>query len=100
MYGVSDMAKSETGAAKVTPDLFTKKTIQGRPPKPGALTAAQRQAKFRASRLQVNLGETMTETVKRLAADFDLSTDEVMGHLVRFALTNHQWSKTGFPSRN
>lgn len=94
------MAKSETGAAKCTPDLFTYKTIQGRPPKPGALTASQRQAKFRAERLHVKLGEGMVETVKRYADQFDLSTDEVIQHLVRFALTNHQWSKTGFPSRN
>lgn len=83
-------------AAKLTPDLFTAKTHRGRPPKAGSLTGAERQAKFRAARITVNLGETMADTVRRYANEFDLSIDDVMRELVRFALTNNNWSKTGF----
>jgi len=90
------MAKQDTGAAKNTPDLLTGLRGRGRPVKVGSLTAAQRQAKFRAARVQVELGEQMADTVRRYASEFDLTESEVLRELVRFALTNRNWTQEGF----
>ena len=90
------MAKQTTIAAKNTADLFTQKLPRGRPPKAGSMTAAERQAKFRAQRVMVDLGPCMTDTVRKYSADFDLTIDDVIKELVRFALTNRNWSQTGF----
>lgn len=72
------------------------KAKRGRPPVPGSMTGAERQAKFRARRVSVELGEGMAETVRRYAAEFDLTENDVMRELVRFALTNRNWAKEGF----
>lgn len=90
------MAKQTTGAAKQTPDLLTGVKRRGRPPKADAMTNAQRQAKYRSSRVLVPMGETMTATIARFAKDFDMTETEVTKELIRFALTNRNWSKTGF----
>lgn len=90
------MAKENTIAAQKTPDLFKKTEIRGRPKKPDAMTNAQRQAKFRASRAAVQVGDTMSETIKRLAGQFDLTEQEVTRELLRFALCNRNWGQTGF----
>lgn len=90
------MAKANDISARATPDLITGKKSVGRTPKPGALTVAQRQAKFRAERVQVKLGETMAATVTELASEFDMTIDEVMQSLLRFALCNRNWRQTGF----
>ena len=91
------MAQNAIVAAKKNGDLFEKKPeSRGRPKKAGALTNAERQAKYRAQRVQVDLGDTMSATVRRYAQDFDLTVDDVVRELVRFALTNRNWERTGF----
>lgn len=90
------MAKQETGAAHNTPDMLTGAKRRGRPPKSDSMTNAQRQAKFRASRLLVPMGETMTATIARFSKEFDMTETEITRELIRFALTNRNWSKTGF----
>lgn len=91
------MAKENTVASQKTPDLFSKKTeIRGRPKKPDAMTNAQRQAKYRAARAAVPVGEKMSETIKKLSAEFDLTEQQVTRELLRFALCNRNWSQTGF----
>lgn len=67
-------------------------------PKADGMSGAERQAKFRAERVQVKLGEKMAGTVRALAGEFDLSESEVVEHLVRFALCNRNWRNTGFPT--
>lgn len=73
-------------------------TRPGRKPKgERPMSPAERQRAFRNARLHVNLGETMSNTVRRLAENFDITIDEVMQHLTRFALCNRNWDETGFP---
>lgn len=76
--------------------MFNSRCGRGRPVKACSLTAAQRQAKFRAARVSVELGETMADTVRRYASEFDLTESQVMRELIRFALTNRNWSQEGF----
>lgn len=71
----------------------------GRKPKgERPLTNAERQANFRAKRVALETGERMANTIANLAAEFDLTKDEVIQHLLRFALCNRNWKQTGFPS--
>lgn len=96
-----NMAKENTIAAQKTPDLFPKKTeIRGRPKKPDALTNAQRQAKYRASRAAASVGDKMAQTIKKLSTEFDLTEQQVTRELLRFALCNRKWSQTGFNVTN
>lgn len=88
--------KASYKSASLTPDMLAGVRKVGRPPRADALTAAQRQAKFRAARVQVNVGERMGETIRRFASEFDLSESDVCAELIRFALTNRNWSQTGF----
>lgn len=62
------------------------------------MTNAERQAEFRKRRIAVESGNRMTATIDNLAAEFDISKDEVIRHLLRFALCNRNWKQTGFPS--
>lgn len=64
---------------------------------PSALTNAQRQANFRKNHRSIYLGESITKTIKRYSVDFDLSEDQVVRELIRFALCNNDWDKNGFP---
>ena len=74
-------------------------TRPGRKPKgKRPLTNAERQANFRAKRVALETGERMANTIANLAAKFDLTKDEVIQHLLRFALCNRNWKQTGFPS--
>lgn len=74
-------------------------TRPGRKPKgERPLTNAERQAAFRAKRIAIDAGQRMTRTIQELAREFDLSTDEVTQHLLRFALCNRNWKQTGFPA--
>ena len=74
-------------------------TRPGRKPKgERPLTNAERQAAFRAKRVALETGERMANTIANLAAEFDLTKDEVIQHLLRFALCNRNWKQTGFPS--
>ena len=91
------MAKENTIAAHKTPDQFPKKTEnRGRPKKADSMTNAQRQAKYRASRVVVPVREKMSETIKKLADEFDLTESQVTRELLRFALCNRNWSRAGF----
>lgn len=74
-------------------------TRPGRKPKgERPLTNAERQAAFRAKRVALETGERMAGTIANLAAEFDLTKDEVIQHLLRFALCNRNWKQTGFPT--
>ena len=76
-------------------------TRPGRKPKgERPMTNAERQAAFRAKRVALETGERMANTIANLAAEFDLTKDEVIQHLLRFALCNRNWKQTGFPSTN
>lgn len=94
------MAKEQTGSARLTSDLFTQKLAIGRPSKPDAMTNAERQRKFRQSRVQVESGTRIHQTIQALADQFDMSFAEVSRELLRFALCNKNWKQTGFPSRS
>lgn len=74
-------------------------TRPGRKPKgERPLTNAERQADFRAKRIALETGERMASTIASLANDFEISKDEVIQHLLRFALCNRNWKQTGFPT--
>lgn len=72
----------------------------GRLRKPNAMTNAQRQAAYRKRHKFVDVGETMTATIKRFAKHFDLTEDQITRELIRFALCNRNWMQTGFPLRS
>lgn len=72
----------------------------GRPRKPNAMTNAQRQAAYRKRHKSVDVGETMTASIKRFAKHFDLTEDQITRELIRFALCNRNWMQTGFPLRS
>lgn len=93
------MAKDlESIAGKSTLEL-PHVTRPGRKPKgERPLTNAERQAAFRAKRVALETGERMAGTITNLADQFDLTKDEVIQHLLRFALCNRNWKQTGFPS--
>lgn len=74
-------------------------TRPGRKPKgERPMTNAERQAAFRAKRVALETGERMAGTINSLAEEFDLTKDEVIQHLLRFALCNRNWRQTGFPT--
>lgn len=70
----------------------------GRPCSGKALSGAERQAKWRASRAIVPVGDSIPATIKRLAAQFNLTEAQVTRELLRFALCNKNWGRDGFPS--
>lgn len=71
----------------------------GRPRSPDAMTNAQRQAAYRKRHKSVDVGESMTATIKRFAKHFDMTEDQITRELIRFALCNRNWIQTGFPLR-
>lgn len=94
------MAKDLESIAGLATMELPNVTRPGRKPKgERPLTNAERQAAFRAKRLTVYTGERMATTIASLANEFDLTRDEVTQHLLRFALCNRNWKKTGFPSK-
>lgn len=73
-------------------------TRAGRKPKgERPMTLAERQAAYRKQRIMLNTGSKIAQTIDDLAEHFDLSKDEVIQHLLRFALCNRNWKQTGFP---
>lgn len=92
------MAKDTSIAAVRTPDLFGAPSRRGRPPSPHAMTAAQRQAKYRKTHFAYDLGPKIGATIKRLSKEFDLNEDQIVRHLLAFALCNRNWSQSGFPT--
>lgn len=91
------MAKQTTIAAERTIDMFGAKRRVGRPRSEHSMTNAERQRLYRASHSSYNVGDKIGVTVKSLAADFDLSEDQVFRELLRFALCNKNWRQVGFP---
>lgn len=74
-------------------------THRGRKPKgERPMTNAERQKEFRERRIAIESGNRMATTINDLATEFDISKDEVIRHLLRFALCNRNWKQTGFPS--
>lgn len=73
---------------------------RGRPATGHAMTGAERQRIFRRRHKTIETGERIGATITRLAADFGLSELEVTRELLRFALCNRNWSRTGFPSQS
>lgn len=91
---IVDLAKEQTLNLPGIPEVKRR----GRPRSGNALTAAQRQARFRARHKFVDTGERIGATITKLAEQFDISELEVTRHLLRFALCNRNWKQTGFPS--
>jgi len=91
------MATKRDKAVEATLALPGIKRPVGRPRKPGALTNAEKQARFRKRHLIAETGETMNSTICRLAEQFDLPIAAVTRELLRFALCNRNWAQEGFP---
>lgn len=72
----------------------------GRPRKADAKTNAERQRAYRTRHKSVDVGESMTATIKRFAKHFEMTEDQITRELIRFALCNKNWMQTGFPSRS
>lgn len=69
----------------------------GRPRKPDAKSNAERQRAYRKRHKSVDVGESITQTIKRFAKQFDLTEDQITRELIRFALCNKNWGQSGFP---
>lgn len=91
--------KATDRSALLTAELpgIPKAAKRGRPSTGKALSNAERQREYRKRHKSVDIGENMTATIKRFAKEFDLSEDQVTRELIRFALCNNNWGKTGFP---
>lgn len=94
------MARHKNRAADMTAELPGLPKRRGRPCTGKAMTGAERQRKHRERHTQVDTGERMTATIKQLADEFDLTSDQVTRELIRFALCNRNWMQTGFPLRD
>lgn len=94
--------KASDRSAALTAELpgMPRAVRRGRPPKANAMTDAERTRKYRQARKPMKIGERMANTIRRFAQEFDLTEDEVIAHLLRFALCNRNWAQTGFPSRH
>lgn len=77
--------------------------LPGMPGKPGrpctgtAMSNKERQRKYRQRHKYVDIGERMNVTITKLAKAFELTEDQVTRELIRFALCNRNWDRTGFP---
>lgn len=91
------MATKRNAAIEATLPLPGMSRSVGRPRKADAKTGAQRQAAYRKRHKSVDVGESMTATIKRFAKHFDLTEDQITRELIRFALCNKNWMQTGFP---
>lgn len=81
-------------------------TLPGVAPKRGrrvtgtAMTNAERQKRFWQRHKTIGTGDRIGATITRLAKEFDLSELQVTRELLRFALCNKNWARTGFPSQS
>ena len=59
--------------------------------------AAERQAAFRANNRRVDLVVTneLGDTLDETAAALDITKNSLVNAMIRFALTNHNWKKSG-----
>jgi len=94
--------KASDRAAALTAELpgMPEAKRLGRPRKADALSNAERQRRFRENRKLVKTGEKISGTIARFAKEFDLTEDQITRELLRFALCNRNWARTGFSSSN
>ena len=59
--------------------------------------AAERQAAFRANNRRVDLvvPNELGETLDEISATLDITKNSLVNAMIRFALTNHNWEKSG-----
>lgn len=59
--------------------------------------AAERQAAFRANNRRVDLvvPNELGETLDEISATLDITKNSLVNAMIRFALTNHNWKKSG-----
>lgn len=69
---------------------------RGRPVTGQALSNKERQWRWREKRSMVVTGDRISSTIKRFAKEFDLTEYQVTRELLRFALCNRNWARTGF----
>lgn len=89
--------KAENGAIKATMTLSGIPAKRGRPSTGKAMSAAQRQAKYRREHADDKANDRIENTVRSLAEEFDLTIAQVRRELLRFALCNRNWRQQGFP---
>ena len=89
--------KAENGAIKATMTLPGIPAKRGRPSTGKAMSAAQRQAKYRREHADDKANDRIENTVRSLAEEFDLTIAQVRRELLRFALCNRNWRQQGFP---
>ncbi len=93
------MSKQQNAAVAMTLTLPGIPAKRGRPVTGRAMSGAERQRRFRKRHKTIETGERIGATIKRLAEQFELSELQVTRELLRFALCNRNWWRTGFPSR-
>lgn len=59
--------------------------------------AAERQAAYRArnSKVEATITPDMAATIEEIAQGLDVSKNTLVRAMLRFALTNHNWKKSG-----
>lgn len=59
--------------------------------------AAERQAAFRAKshRLDLTVSTEIGKTLEDLSKELDMPKNSLVNAMIRFALTNHNWKKSG-----
>lgn len=90
--------KSNDLSGALTLEMFPLPKRRGRPRSGRAMSNRERQRIYRQRHESFDLGDSIGATVSRFARDFDLPKDEVIRHLLRFALCNRNWEQTGFSS--
>ncbi len=88
---------TQNGAVKATMTLPGIQAKRGRLSTGKAMTAAQRQAKYRREHAEDRENDRIENTIRSLAEDFDLNIAQVRRELLRFALCNRNWRRAGFP---
>lgn len=56
---------------------------------------AARQAAYRQTKSTVTITSNQAESIARIAAQLDQSSAEVLRSMIRFALTNRNWTQLG-----
>lgn len=88
--------KAADKSAAATADMFGTPAKRGRPCSGKALSAADRQRKYRETHRAIETGPKIGETIRELAKEFDLTEGQVTRRLLGFALCNRNWRQTGF----
>lgn len=97
LVGVETVTKAKKNLAEqLTMTLPGVPPKRGRPVTGNALSNAERQKRWRQKRAMVVTGDRIAATIKRFAKEFDLTEEQVTRELLRFALCNRNWARTGF----